>query len=279
MSFPRDNGTSSNPASKKNTSLKAELAKRKTQEIQREIIQRQVQQARGVTSPGVDPKHTEPDAPPGFVQNHAPRSANSARSQFVVPPLADSSRITQAVVRVAGLNRQNGLRLKFLTHGQKRLAMGGAALILSMLVCAATLFIASNQPMNAQPNLPPLPIVTANDVLAYLKKAQVPITSAHELALTGEAWLANAEIQLDLRQGDALGTFLILSYSSSQAMMLDTFRVGTSAKFKHWKVMSESNVIILASPETAQSLRDEIGIHLTQYLAAPYRPYLPTAMP
>jgi hypothetical protein len=88
---------------------------------------------------------------------------------------------------------------------------------------------------------------------------------------------AREEIQFEVYAGRGKGLFLLLSYDSADKAGLDAFSVSNVQRFKSWKLTQVANVLLLASPESHPTLGEQIASHLTQYLVAPYRSYIPTA--
>src|SRR5258708_5896088 len=240
-------------------SLKDELAKRKTQEIQRIIEQKQIDRARGGMPSDVD----------------LPSAAQMVA--FSAQPTLDIRRTTQTTVINAPFKPRNSR----LSAKQTRVLIGTVAATLSLIVCAVSVLLFTNQPTNAamaMPALAALPVVSAGDVVAYLKKADFPVSNVRSLAVTGDQWLATEETHVEAQQGTHKGLFVILSYPSADQKVPDIFKAARG-KFKTWKVISASNILILVSPDTAPALSQALGSHIAQYIFAPYRPLVPTATP
>jgi hypothetical protein len=154
-----------------------------------------------------------------------------------------------------------------------------AAVGLVMLVCTGTLLIVSNSQPAATPTPLPLPVVKASDVIAYFKNAGVTISSTREIAASNADWAASQEIQFNVQLGQDKGQFLILSYESTERKVPDVFKASNSPRFKTWQLTTASNIVLLTAPETNPALLATLQSHLTQYLVAPYRNFLPTATP
>src|SRR5260221_4252775 len=136
-------------------SLKDELAKRKTQEIQRIIEQKQIDRARGGMPSDVN----------------LPSAAQMVASSAQPPP--DIRRTTQTNVINAPFKPRN----RRLSAQQTRVLIAGVAATLSLIVCAVSVLLFTNQPTNpamAMPALAALPGVNASDVVAYFKKVNFP---------------------------------------------------------------------------------------------------------
>ncbi len=251
-------------------SLKGEIQKRKTQELARQIEERKAAAARGEGQLGaVDPRRTTQTTP-------AVRSGSVAPKQ--APQTVDPRRTTQArrAVKPSSHAQSRSSLIPKLTRGQKSLLIAGTAAILIVFVCMGTTAIIADK-ANVTPTLAPLPIVSASNVIAYLKKVDVPITGDRELAIPAGSWRASQEIEFKVRRADKSGLFIILSYKSSDHKITDIFRA--SGRLKNWKMLDVANILMFVSPDSEQGIREEISSHIIQYLLAPYRPFLPTATP
>jgi len=122
-------------------------------------------------------------------------------------------------------------------------------------------------------------MVSVNDVVNYLKNASVPITDFRQLPVDTASWSANQEVQFDIQRNGNKGTFIVLSYTNRDRAVDDQMVAMGSVRFKGWQVSLMSNVLLLTSPDAPLDIRSEIGSHMTSYLLAPYRPFLPTATP
>src|SRR5258708_26873277 len=242
-------------------SLKDELAKRKTQEIQRVIEQKQIDRARGGMPSDVN----------------LPSADQMVASSAQPTPAPDIRRTTQTSAISAPFKPRNAR----LSARQIRVLIGAVAATLSLIVCAVSVLLFTNQPTNAamaMPALAALPVVSASDVVAYLKKADFPVSNVRSLAVTGDQWLATEETHVEAQQGTHKGLFVIVSYPSADQKVPDIFKAARG-KFKTWKVISASNILVLVSPDTAPALSQALGSHIAQYIFAPYRPLVPTATP
>jgi hypothetical protein len=230
-------------------SLQQEIKKRKTQELLRTL------EAKPPSQP-IAPKQT-PTA-------SAPQSNATGERSTQATPI--NKRTTQIAPSI----------MPGWTKRQKQVAV--AATILAITVCIFTGLIANGLP-TAQPPLKPLPRASVGNLLDYLESVNVPIDNLQTLSVPNETWDAREEIQFSVNQNDGQGIFIVLSYDSPSKAIMDSFKVTFHQKFKTWKLMLVSNILLLASPETAQTLVAELASHVTQYLIAPYRSFIPTATP
>ncbi len=268
-------------ANKTDFSLQGEIKKRKTQEIQRVIEDKRIAAARGAVLPKHDAPQTTQARDVGPSQaDTTKRATQVSRAVSTSPDRPARARTTsQSVTSDKRATQIHPLPRRRLKQSQKIYAIVSVATLLIMMVCASTLIVASNTSVQPTATLLPLPIMSANEVVAYLKKSGIPIINAQEYAVPNESWQAHQEIQFDVYRGAAKGTFIVLSYPSSESKVPDIFRAGYSGKFREWKLIEASNILILISPETSQDLKNDMGSHITQLLLAPYRPFLSTTTP
>ncbi len=249
-------------------SLKKEIHKRKTQEIEQVIQARRT----GQTGPLPPPPSTTP--PP----------ARTTQTTRVAPPAAtgraDSARVTRETPRTSrstqSLPAREG-RLS-LNRTQKLTLFGSSILI--MVVCVGTLLLASRTP-DTPPTVAwmPLPVSSAESALNYLKQVGFPVSSVKTLSVPNETWNAQQAVQITTDNGDQKGRFLILSYESISQAGRDAFKSPGILPVRQWTSVQMSNVLLFISPDTAPALRSDIVSHLTQYLLVPYRSFLATATP
>jgi hypothetical protein len=253
-------------------SLKKEIHKRKTQEIEQVIQARRTGQTGQLTPPSAPPparatQTTKPALPA------APGRADSARATQQTPrpsPGTATSRRTQSLPAREG-------RLA-LNRTQKLTLFGSSILI--MVVCVGTLLLAGRAP-DTPPTITwmPLPVSSAESALDYLKQVGFPISSVKTLSVPDDTWKAQQGVQISADNGDQKGRFLILSYESSSQAGHDAFLSPDKLPVRQWTSVQMANVLLFISPDTAPALRSDITSHLTQYLLAPYRSFLPTATP
>ena len=160
-------------------------------------------------------------------------------------------------------------------------AIVASAALLILLVCLGGSLLALGQitQPTPTPTFVPLPIVNAADVLKHLRQVGVAVTNVQTLTVPNVTWAANQGVQFEARQGSDSGTFLVLSYGSVSQTGVDAFKASSDAHFKQWQLAQINNILLLSTPNTSATLIQAIGSHLTQYLVAPYRDFLPTATP
>jgi hypothetical protein len=123
----------------------------------------------------------------------------------------------------------------------------------------------------------PIPAVRAEDTIAYLQKIGVPFTSLRTFTVPNATWDARDEIEFEVRRGSIKGVFVVLSYNSPGEAGIDAFKATYHQKFSKWGLQQIANILLLSSPDTVPVLSTEMGSHLTQYLVAPYRSFIPIA--
>jgi hypothetical protein len=237
--------------------LQSELQKRKTQEIQRRIEAKQVTRTQGST----------PLNPPEIHSN----SRSTGNAPVTQSPSADVRRVTQSVSRVFNAPPNPPRRI---TRFLMRVLAGVLVASLIIIVLVGVLLRASNPTTIPTPTFAPLPNVKANAVVDHLKTAGLTIANLREFPVPNETWHAEQELQFEISQGNDKGLVLLLSYASAEQKVPDLALNTTTGKFKQWRVMTLSNVIMLVSPETSQTLQSQLSVQLTKLVAAPYRPFL-----
>ncbi len=154
--------------------------------------------------------------------------------------------------------------------------IGGATAAVVLLSLLVLLVTGSGNAAPA-PSQVPLPIVSAQDVISYLRLAGVPVLGIRSLSVPNETWGATQEFQFDVQRGDQKGIFLVLSYPSPGLVGMDSFSARLSKRFKGWQQLTRSNILLLISPDSAKAIGDEITNHVSQYTTAPYRAYIATS--
>lgn len=254
------------------SSLKGALKKRKTQEIDRVIEARRMEVSRSVQAPANEVKRSSQvtsAVPPA--SSTEPKRASQTVVQAT--PAADPKRTTTQMAALVqpGLNRP-----------QKRLLIGAVVgVVVVVAVLAISLFGTSSSAAPAPTDIP-LPLVSANDVISYLKKVGVPISNVRTLPTAGSFWQAKQQIEFDVQRDKDKGSFIVLSYASVQQSTGDELNVslsGNRGKYKNWQTIQLSNIIVAIPPDTSPNLSKEIGSHLYSYLIVPYRSFLPTVTP
>ncbi|MHB8628270.1 MAG: WD40 repeat domain-containing protein [Aggregatilineales bacterium] len=119
------------------------------------------------------------------------------------------------------------------------------------------------------------PVRSAAEVLAQLKRLGVPFNAVQSVPMPNAIWQASQALQFKVDTS----TFLLLSYADMDKAGVDAFKATNNAAFKNWQVIQIANVILAALPGADVQLVSALASHLTTYLIAPYRPFLPTATP
>src|SRR5579859_5008867 len=271
-------------------SIKQAIAKRKTQEILRTIEDKKIAEAHGDSTTGDFKRHRQSlpvtRTADRTSKTHSsagdlPRSADPRRTTQIRPNSADPRRTTRVAAAINPEYPSVLSPIYSLSRSQKRLLIAGIASMLCLIVCLVTFLAITNQPASAAPlsMLPPLPVVSAADVIAQLKKVHEPIVAEQGFSAATNLWLARDEIQFNVLRGDKKGTFIVMSYSSPADKGPDLFRLSLDSKFVGWDHTSLANITLLISPDSAPEIRNEIESHIKQFLLAPYRPFLATATP
>lgn len=266
---------------RQNWSLRDEIKKRKQEQ---EAAARRTQQAK--QPPPAAPKPAQPSGsssgssgsgsttPPvrkttttGSVGGQTPPAGPSRRSGEFTP--VTPSRATQRATQVVEPLPSRPSRLRRLL-----LIVGAIAGVLIVLSIGAILLLPGASTPTPEPTLA-LPRVTANDVVAYLRKAGVPISGLQSLEMPSESFEAAQALQFSvLRQPDQ-GFFMVLSYENDR-LGLNAFSATNSEKWAKWSINEFSNILVLTSPESASPIRTEILSHIMTFMLGPYRAYVPT---
>ena len=257
-------------------SLQGEIKKRKTQEMQRAIDQQRVtdprrtSQTTNAASTAPDPRRASQTMP---TVQPAAQPRRQTQTNAAVPDPRRTSQVTGITKRVTQTAAMPVI------HSRRNLMIAGIATFLAVMVLGGTFLLARSSVNTVSPTPTPmsvLPTVSANDVVNYLRQANVPISNLRQLPVDSAAWLATEEIQFDIQRSGGKATFLVLSYASPDRAISDDFRAKANAKFKDWQITPISNILVFTSPDAAPDIKTEMGSHLTSYLLAPYRPFLPT---
>jgi hypothetical protein len=234
-------------------SLKDEIQKRRTQQIEREIQARRLPQtARPPSQETSQPSPATQSA--GSAGGHKRTTQTTAvRSESSTPPRWTAPRFSPRLLIVVA---------------------GAATGVIILLMVG---LLGGNATPAPAPSQAPLPVVSAQDVINYLRLAGVPVSGLRALKVPNENWQATEEFQFDVQRGDQKGIFLLLSYPSTRLTSRDSFNVSLSTRFKGWQQIAISNILLMISPDSAKPIGDEIANHLSQYLVAPYRAYVGTS--
>ncbi len=123
----------------------------------------------------------------------------------------------------------------------------------------------------ATPTAIPLPLVTANEIVAQLKKAGLSVTNVQSVKAPNATWQATQQFQISIQSDNQTGTFTILSYSTAAQAGQDAFRANLSKDYKTWGMTQVSNLLILWPSETRLTLSKQVGDKLKDFLIRPYR--------
>ncbi len=278
----------SNNPERSRLSLQAEIQKRKTQEMTRAIVQKQVDLARGETPQRTtqtartcpaDLRRTSqtiqtgstPTVRPPELRRVFPDAAPQRAPALQRSPAREPVRPQKRAIQVNGITR-NPARM--------RLFVALLAVTVVLIVSASAALLITSRSDAAGATQPVLPTVTASEVVTHLMTLGVPVTNVRSLDVSKESWGAQQEVEFNVQRGGSSATFIVLSYANASDRVPDLFRLKDRAnKFKTWKLTSLTNIILLASPGTSPAILNEINSHLTQYLVAPYRSFYPTATP
>src|SRR5262249_8428668 len=136
---------------------------------------------------------------------------------------------------------------------QRQMRIATVASILVVTVCVLMGLIASAVPP-AQPVITPLPKVSSDNVLDYLRRVGVPIADLRTFSVPNKTWDATQEVEFTVNQDKNRGVFVVLSYDTPSRASRDALKVSVHPTFKTWKLMRVSNILLLASPDTADQL-------------------------
>jgi hypothetical protein len=264
-----------------NKPLKQALQKRKTQQIERVIEER-----KGVASgtPGappaqpVDPRRTSQTVPTvGSQERVAPDPRRT--SQTVAQAQPDSAK--RQTIQAARVNPTIELSPgKVTVSGKTRLIIAAAAISLILVVVVSASLLSRTTPPPASPTFAPLPTFSANDIVGHLVTVGVRVASPQKVnAAQLKVLSAEEGIGFRVQANTERGQFMLLIYPTDEAANQGAFRATLNDKYKQWRVAKASNVVMLASPETSETLFSSMSSHFRQYVVAPYRTFLPTATP
>ena len=241
-------------------SLRDELKRRKTQQLQQAQAEAQKRATQG--SPAAAPK------PPAPSPTAPSRTAPPASAQTTVSNAARTQQIRTAKTSPAGqppLNNQRVLIVAFVG-------------VLFLVVCLGTALV-TNTLTTPTPTLTQvkLPLTTARDVIDYLMRAGVQITNLRELEVPNDKWRGTQGFQFEAQIGDVTGTFIILSYDSADTTGSDAFKMELDSEYGPWKTYSISNILVLSTPDTPQGIDIDIASHITSYITGTVIVFLPTS--
>ncbi|MBX3085281.1 MAG: hypothetical protein KF716_26850 [Anaerolineae bacterium] len=239
-------------------SLRDELKRRKTQQLQ----QAQADAQKRATQAASEPKGQQPSQP---AQPSKPAPSNLPSASPTRPPSARPPAGQPEKPPSFSLNNQRTLIIAFVG-------------VLFLVVCLGTVLITNNLTPTT-PTLTPikLPLTTARDVLNYLIRAGVQVTNVRDIEVPNETWRATQGVQFDAQIGDVRGVFIILSYDGTDTAGSDAYKMEIDAEYGPWKTYSISNILVLSTPDTPQSIDIDVASHITSYIAGTVIAFLPTS--
>jgi hypothetical protein len=127
----------------------------------------------------------------------------------------------------------------------------------------------------AQPE--PLPIAGADAIMAHLGTVGLSLSDVRNAE--EDQWRADQRFRFTVTKGDSTAEAILLTYLEPSNAGGDYIVAMTQESYKDWQRIQIANTLLLVSPDAATELVAELNSHLTQYLVAPYRDYLPTSTP
>jgi hypothetical protein len=149
-----------------------------------------------------------------------------------------------------------------------------AGTLISLLLCIAiTAGVAAVAEAHPVPTatLIPLPTSNAQSMMTYFKRVGLTIGAVQNLTVPNTSWHAQQAIQFTVQQGDMKGTFLILSYETTQKAELDAFAASNNVKWKTWHLSQFVNVLLLGALDNNPVVENVVEQQFTQSLVSPYR--------
>ncbi|MBX3066141.1 MAG: hypothetical protein KF726_24395 [Anaerolineae bacterium] len=243
-------------------SLRDELRKRRTQAAQQAQARPQ-QPSSSPTGPTKPKEEARPPQPPAPA-SPPPPTTTQARTQ------------TQTARRVTMTTPASG---KAPTPNARQLMIGLVVVLLVVVVVLGGMLVSSvNTPSSTPtPTRIALPLISAHDLLAYLQRAGVQISNIRSLEVPNDTWQATEGVQFEAVVGNLSGTFIILSYATTDAAGSDAFKAEIDEEYGPWKAYTIANIMVLSTPETPQQLNIEIASHATTYIAGTVISFLPTS--
>ncbi len=217
-------------------SLRKEVKKRKTQELERQLA------AKALPDPLRPHKQSSGRSLRVLLPSNAVRKLLRRETPKTAPA---SKRASQMLEVVTGEPPERW------TRRQRRVAMAAVMLMISVCLFTSTL---AWQSVAQSASFKPIPTSNTTNVVSYLTSAGVPVTNLRMFSGPNSTWSAREIIQFDVSRFRSSGTF-------------------------DWKLTQISNILVFAAPGTTPQLATDINSHLTQFLVAPYRSFIPTATP
>jgi hypothetical protein len=184
--------------------------------------------------------------------------------------------VTQQISAYVGeLTRQSQTQLRTPSRNKPPIALIAGIAIITVLL---GMVIGLRQGATITPNATlPIPTVSAGDLFSYLLKVKLPISNLRSLPVPNNEWKGQQGIQFDVQQGGEKGTFIVVSYDRPEIVSADVVRTKLNPRYKSWEVSQMTNLLILIAPDTSPIVLNTISSHLSRYIIAPYRDYIPTA--
>lgn len=257
----------SDESNQEKKSLAEEIKRRRALEVRRNIEAENLKRALGNT--------------PALPQSAKPQVAASPR----VPSTSsngnsapNATRRTSPEVEVVKGDKRTAFRA--LTARQKTMLISASAGVMILIVCVGSFLIMSSSASDVSPTLVAVGIVNVDSVLQHFKDVGVPMANVQPYdVVNSKAWNATTGYQFNIQNGSKRGSFVLLGYASEQDATGDLSKIQVGATYKNWSKSFGGNILLLASPDTTDSLWSDITSHMKSYLFAPYRPGWPTATP
>jgi hypothetical protein len=169
---------------------------------------------------------------------------------------------------------------QFILSGSKaRIGAITAAIVLLLIVLGVLLITASGSSTESTSIITPLPNVTALDSLLYLQQAGVQIMAQQALEIEKAQWAAEQGYRFRIADAPTRTELLMLSYASPDLAGRDLITLLNTGEYASWQIIQMANLLVILPSDIIPALATEIGSHLTQYVLAPYRDFLPTSTP
>jgi len=192
--------------------------------LQKSIKKYQTAQIKRVEEEGNRSNQSVPIDPPAIIKLvPTPQSASKPQVSTL------SKRATQTVESVA---ERVGWSC------QQWAIIASSALLIGLIVLGAGA-IAVGQAGQGTPTFSPLPTVNAGDILKQLQKVGLTINKVQTVAVPSSMWSAKHAVQFDVKEGEQVGTFLVLTYDTTTQPGIDAFKVSVDLKYKTWRVQRQ----------------------------------------
>jgi hypothetical protein len=252
----------SDPAQKK--SLADEIRKRKTETKNREIDARRTTQTSQVTSSGI------PVASP---PTNRIQSASAAPQQPKTQPVSSSPSRSTVSSAAAGQSFTDLLAQVEERTGLSRPQITIAAIIVALVITVLIGVVIVLTPSSTAPALPELPSTQADAVIARLSSVGVTLSDVQP----AEPGLLQSSQGYTLTVGDTAA--ILLTYPDSASAGAGYISATMTEPYTSWQRIQLANIVFLFAPNAPAPLVTELNSHLTQFLVAPHRDYMPTSTP